>query len=130
MILIDTSAWIEYLRGTHSAADRRVDELLADRADIATTDAVLMELLAGARSVTRREELRRLLARCTFVGTEGPSDWEDAANLYRVCRQGGETVRGLTDCLIAAVALRAGTPVLHADADFDVLGRHAGLQIA
>ena len=30
-------------------------------------------------------------------------------------------------CLIGAVAARHGVPVLHADADFDVLARHTGV---
>ena len=42
----------------------------------------------------------------------------------------GETVRKLMDCFIAAVALRAGAPVLHKDVDFDVLARHTDLRIA
>jgi len=33
-------------------------------------------------------------------------------------------------CLIAAVAVDAGIPVLHADADFDVLARHTALKVA
>ena len=129
MILVDTSAWVEFLRATGSGADRRVDALLADDAEIATTDTVLMELLAGARDDDHRNRLRRLLARCEFAATDGPRDFEDAADLYRMCRRGGDTVRALTDCLIAAVALRAGLSLLHAEADFDVLARHAPLRL-
>ena len=57
------------------------------------------------------------------------SDYDDAATLYRRCRQQGETVRKLIDCLIAAVAIRGGVPVLHNDRDFDVLARHTELQL-
>ena len=57
------------------------------------------------------------------------TDYEDAAALYRRCRREGETVRKLMDCLIAAIAIRAGVPVLHHDSDFDVLGRHTELRI-
>ena len=49
--------------------------------------------------------------------------------LYRTCRRGGETVRTLVDCLIAAVAIREGVPVLHADTGFDALGRHTALVV-
>jgi predicted nucleic acid-binding protein len=130
VILVDTSAWVEFLRGTGSATDRRVDRLLAETAPLATTDVVLMEILAGARDDAHGDRLRRLLARCDFAATEGPLDFEDAAGLYRACRRGGHTVRGLTDCLVASVALRLGLRVLHADADFDVIARHSPLQIA
>ena len=52
-----------------------------------------------------------------------------AAALYRRCRREGETVRKLMDCLIAAVAIRAGVPILHNDPDFDVLARHTELLV-
>lgn len=73
--------------------------------------------------------MRRLLSRCEFVGTEGLRDFEEAAALCRRCRQAGETVRALTDCLIAAVAIRAGVAVLQADRDFDALARHTELRL-
>ena len=59
-----------------------------------------------------------------------PADYEEAASLFRACRQNGEKVRSVIDCLIAATAIRAAVPLLHADADFDRLARHTGLEIA
>ena len=58
-----------------------------------------------------------------------PEDYELGATLYRRCRQRGETVRKLIDCLIAAVAIRAECDMLHRDADFDVLARHTELRL-
>ena len=127
MILVDTSAWVGFLRDTGGPACARVDELLGE--EIATSEPVRMELLAGARDENHLDELRRLLARADLVPTL-PQDYDAAAALYRTCRRGGETVRRLIDCLIAAIAIRADTPVLHADADFDVLARHTALRVA
>ena len=126
MILIDTSAWIEFLRDTGSPACRAVDELLDG--DIAVCDPIRMELLAGARDELHLDDLRGLLARAEIVNTT-PADYETAASLYRACRRQGETVRRLTDCLIAAAAIAARTPILHADADFDILDRHTPLEV-
>lgn len=126
MILVDTSAWIEFLRDTGSPVCHRVDEVLSGQ--IVTCDPIRMEVLAGARNDRHLRDLRGLLARATHIAT-GPGDYEDAAMLYRVCRGRGETVRKLIDCLIAAHAIRAGIPVLHVDADFDVLARHTGLTV-
>lgn len=126
MILVDTSAWIEFLRDTGTWMCERVDALLD--ADMVICDPVRMEVLAGARDERHLDDLRRLLARAPVLPT-GPTDYEDAAALYRACRRNGETVRRLIDCLIAAVAVRAGVPVLHADADFDVLARHTALRV-
>ena len=127
MILIDTSAWIEFLRGTGSATCDRVEALL--ESEIAICDAVRMEVLAGARDEQHLHNLRRLLARATVIHTE-PRHYDDAAALYRLCRQEGETVRKLIDCLIGAVAIGADVPVLHNDDDFDVLARHTDLKIS
>ena len=124
MILIDTSAWIEFLRDTGSATCKRVDEALAH--DIAVADPVRMEVLAGARNEEHLIQLRRLLSRGRILHTV-PIDYDQAAALYRQCRVNGETVRKLIDCLIAAVAIRNELPVLHQDADFDVLARHTSL---
>lgn len=126
MILIDTSAWVEFLRDTGSPVCGLVDKLLAE--DIATCDPVRMEVLAGARNEQHLQQLRGLLARAAVVSTE-PADFEVAAALYRTCRQRGRTVRKLMDCLIAAVAIRAGIPLLHLDTDFDTLVEHTALQV-
>ena len=126
MILVDTSAWIEFLRDTGSAACERVETLLD--AEIATCDAVRMEVLAGARDERHLQSLRGLLARAVLIPTS-PRDYDNAAALYRQCRRKGETVRKSIDCLIAAVAISAEVPILHNDADFDVLARHTPLQV-
>lgn len=129
MILADTSAWVEYLRRTGSVQNIALRELLAS-GRLATTDAVLMEVLAGARDPRHRHDLRRLLTRCEFLACESPLDYERAAAVHTACRRQGETVRSLLDCLIAAVAIRAGLPVLHADGDFAAIARHTPLELA
>jgi predicted nucleic acid-binding protein len=126
MILVDTSAWVEFLRDTGSPICWKVDELLDG--DAAVCEPIRMELLAGARSERHAEDLRALLARTTTVRTD-PIDYDVAAESYRACRRNGETVRNFIDCLIASVALRTTTPLLHCDADFDVLARHTRLVV-
>ena len=126
MILVDTSAWIEFLRDTGTPACLRVEELLG--ADVATCDAIRMELLAGARSERHRRDLGRLIARAALVPMQ-PGDFDQAAALYRQCRRRGDTVRVLMDCLIGVLAIRADLPVLHCDADFDALARHTPLRV-
>ena len=126
MILIDSSAWIEFLRDTGSQVCDRVDGLLAE--DVAICDAIRMEVLAGARDELHLHQLRRLLARATVLPT-GPVDYDQAAAIYRQCRREGDTVRKLMDCLIGAVAISADAAILHRDADFDVIARHTKLRV-
>lgn len=126
MILIDTSAWVEFLRDTGSGVCNTVDALLGG--DIAICDAISMEVLAGARNELHLVQLRGLLARATHIANS-TEDYDHAAALYRTCRRSGETVRKLIDCLIAAVAIRSNTPILHSDADFAALARHTLLTL-
>ena len=126
MILVDTSAWIEFLRDTGSTVCDRVEELM--ESDVAVCDAIRMEVLAGAKNERHLRSLRGLLARAILLPT-GPADYDEAAVLYRACHREGETVRKLIDCLIGSIAMRAGAAVLHDDSDFDVLERHTGLRV-
>ena len=126
VILIDTSAWVEFLRDTDSRVCNSVEAMLGN--DIASCDAIRMELLAGARNQQHLTQLRRLLAGTALIAIES-GDYDQAAALYRQCRIGGDTPGKLIDCLIAAVAIRAQAPVLHSDTDFDVLAEHTLLEI-
>lgn len=128
MILVDSSAWIEYQRATGSPAERRLTRAIETEEPLATTGLVLLELLSGAADEQQAHDLRRLLGRCSFLPLEEPSDHEAAASLYRGCRRQGTTIRRLPDCLIATVAIRTNTALLHQDTDFDVIARHAPLR--
>jgi predicted nucleic acid-binding protein len=129
VILVDSSAWVEFLRGTGSSTHRRLRSALQAGEQVAWTDVVALEILAGARDDADRDRLRRLLYGQHFLGVEGLADCESAAELYRLCRGGGETPRRLVDCLIAVVAIRNDVELLCCDVDFQVIARHAPLRL-
>ena len=129
MTLIDTSAWVEYFRATGSGAHLQVRRVLESDRPLHTSEVIVMEVLAGGRDEAHTARLRALLARCEFVPIDGLGDYEAAAAIFRRCRRVGETVRALTDCLIAAVAIRSEIDVLQADRDFDVIARHTDLEL-
>jgi len=120
MILIDTSAWIEFLRNPLSPCFVEVTKLLGNKAAIC--DPIKMEILAGARDEHHLHSLKRLLSRPKRIETIS-IDYENAAEIYRAGRRVGLTVRSHIDCLIAAVAIRNDAPVLHADHDFDMISK-------
>lgn len=130
MILIDTSAWVEFLRATGSSVDEQVAAAVAGRGRIGVVDVVKLELLAGARDEPAADDLMRLLARFTSLPTSSPADHELAARLHREARRAGKTIRSVLDCLIAAVALRLDVPVLARDRDYEVLADLSGLRLA
>jgi predicted nucleic acid-binding protein len=75
------------------------------------------------------DRLRRLLLGLEFLAVDGPADYERAADIYRLCRRGGEAPRKLSDCLIAAVALRNEAELLCCDADFTTIAHHVPLRL-
>ncbi|HEY2140703.1 MAG TPA: PIN domain nuclease [Solirubrobacteraceae bacterium] len=119
MILADTSAWVEYDRATGSPAHLRVLELIETDGQIAVTEPVIMEMLAGARDDKREADLRRLLQRFQLLSFDTLTDFDGAVAIYRRCRAVGVTPRGMLDCTIAAVAWRQEAILLAHDADMD-----------
>jgi len=129
MILADTSAWVEFDRATGSAVDQRMTELITADGALAVTQPVMMEVLAGARTKTREDQLRRLLLRFELLHFDAVTDFDAAARIYRQCRQDGITPRGLLDCMIVTVALRGGVAVLSHDVDMERVAEVIGLRL-
>jgi predicted nucleic acid-binding protein len=129
VILADTSAWVEYDRATGSDADLRMTELIERDGPLCVTEPVAMEVLAGARSDQQRDELTRLLRHFAWLPFHAETDFTAAADIYRACRRGGVTPRGLLDCLIAQVALRNGVALLACDADLARVAGVVGLRL-
>jgi predicted nucleic acid-binding protein len=129
LIVPDTSAWVEFLRGTKHQVAITLRELLERDEDVAITEVIVAELLSGARAGLPTRDLRSRLLSFRLLPLEGLADFEEASAIYRACRDAGETPRSLTDCLIAVPVITAGASLLHNDVDFDVIARHSPLKI-
>jgi predicted nucleic acid-binding protein len=127
VILADTSAWVEYDRATGSSVDRRLTDLIAGGGQLAVTEPIVMEVVAGARSEARANDLRRLLLRCDLLAFDAAADFDAAGRIYRTCRRAGITPRGMLDCMIAAVAWRTEAALLAGDADLDRIAQAIGI---
>ena len=128
MIVVDSSAWIELLHETGSRTDLTLRRLLDERAPLAITEMVAVEVLAGARDQLDHHRLRRQLVSCQMLRLNGLPGFESAAKLVQRCRARGITA-SVTDCLIAAPTLNAGAALLHADRDFDAIASVTSLAI-
>jgi predicted nucleic acid-binding protein len=117
VILVDTSAWIEFDRATESPVDLRLTDLMSRHGELAVTEPVIAEVAIGARSDEREAALRRMLGRCELLPFDAAADFDGAVSICRRCRQAGITPRGLLDCMIASVALRHRASVLAYDVD-------------
>ena len=115
-IVVDTSAWISYLRRPGSATAKEIASLLRSEAIILVGPAIA-ELLVGARSAREVEDLHVLI---DFVGIapDNPTDWVRAGTTAMRLRRRGITVP-LLDVLVATMARRLGAPVLTHDRHFE-----------
>jgi predicted nucleic acid-binding protein len=129
VILADSSAWVEFDRSTGSDVDLRVTELITDGGALAITEPVVMEVLAGARTDAREANLRRLLLRFELLTFDATTDFDGAHRIYRRCRRVGVTPRGMVDCMIAAVAWRAGAALLAQDIDLVRVAAVVGIEL-
>jgi predicted nucleic acid-binding protein len=122
MLLVDSSVWIEIARGGTPGLR---EALAAAGQPLAVTEPVIGEVLAGAHDP---DAVETRLAAVNLRTLDPRRDYRDAAMLYRACRRRGTTVRSLTDCLIAAVALRNDDVVAHRDADFEPIAEISPLR--
>ncbi len=121
-MIVDTSAWVEFFRATGSPAHKRLKKALMQKEPVLMIDVVYLELLQGARNP---DHFLNLQAQLDGLPSWQPGDARElsrqAAMLYARCRWRGLTVRTANDCLVAACAIEAGEPLLHADRDFDAI---------
>ncbi|MFZ5994391.1 MAG: type II toxin-antitoxin system VapC family toxin [Thermodesulfobacteriota bacterium] len=129
MILIDTSAFIEFLNKTGSLFDKEIESLISNNEDVAIADIVLTEVLQGIRDDRDYTEVKKSLLSFPVYSPKSPDSFVAAANLYRKCRKKGLTIRSTVDLLIAQIALENDLTLLHNDRDFDALSKICKLKI-
>jgi len=129
MILVDTSVWVDFLRGEKSGTGRTLRRLIEDEEDLALTGIILTEILQGVRDDGDFQALQSYFLEFPIYQPRGLETYLKAARIYRDCRKKGKTVRKTVDCIIAAVCLEHGLTLLHQDADFDRIAACTGLKV-
>jgi predicted nucleic acid-binding protein len=79
VILPDTSAWIEFLRGTGTPIDRQMTTLVQGHDEVWISEVVVMELLAGELSPHEVTATRSVLMEYPVIPLRGLTDFEEAA---------------------------------------------------
>jgi predicted nucleic acid-binding protein len=127
VILVDSSVWIDYLRGAATPQTDKLDTLLGS-APVLMGDLVLTEVLQGCGTDREFNDVRRALEAFELVTIGGADVAAEAARNYRRLRALGVTVRKTVDTLIATRCLVSGYELLHADRDFEPFAQHLGLR--
>jgi predicted nucleic acid-binding protein len=129
VILVDSSVWIDYFRGTATPQAERLDALLGTE-PIATGDLILAEVLQGFVSDREFNQARKLLTSLTIVELGGKDVAVQAAKNFRTLRAHGVTVRKTIDTIIATRCIESRLRLLYSDRDFDPFVEHLGLRSA
>jgi len=128
MVIVDTTVWIDYLRGLQNAETNYFDRELG-RQRFGLTDLILCEILQGLRDEQDSNRVLRELRRFELFESGGEELAVAAARNFRNLRRQGHTVRKTIDCLIATYCLRHGHSLLHRDRDFDPFEKILGLVV-
>ncbi|MDP1654253.1 MAG: PIN domain nuclease [Rhodocyclaceae bacterium] len=127
MILVDSSVWIDYFRGTTTPQAEKLDSLLGTE-PIATGDLILTEVLQGFVSDRDFNQAKKLMTSLVFVDLGGKDMAIQAARNFRMLRAHGITVRKTIDTVIATRCIESGLPLLYSDRDFDPFVDYLGLR--
>jgi predicted nucleic acid-binding protein len=118
VVIVDTTVWVDYLRGVRNPETDWLDARLG-RDPLGITHIILCEVLQGVRDQAAAARVDRQLSRLHVFEPGGAVLARAAAKNYRALRRQGSTVRKTIDCLIATFCLLNGHSLLHRDHDFD-----------
>lgn len=126
MILADTSAWIDYLRGTATPAAEALNTVLGQE-EMVMGDLIWVELLQGYRLEREAREIETAFSQLPVVTLCGPELATVAADNYRLLRSKGATVRGTIDVIVATWCITHNVRLIAADRDFYPMEKWLGL---
>ena len=127
MILVDSSVWIDFFRGTVTPQTERLDALLGSEL-LVVGDLILAEVLQGFSSERDFNQARKLLTALDVVTLGGPEIAIQAARNFRTLRARGVTIRKTIDTLIATRCIESDYALLFSDRDFEPFVEHLGLR--
>jgi predicted nucleic acid-binding protein len=129
LILVDSSVWVDYFRGSDTLQTDWLD-LLLGREPLAIGDLILAEVLQGFDSDRDFRRARRVLTSLLVVDLGGLEIAIQAAENFRILRRRGVTIRKTIDTIIATRCIESGYELLHSDRDFDPFAAYLGLRVA
>lgn len=128
MILADTSAWIDYFRGTSAPHTDLLDFELA-RSRIVTGDLIIAEFLQGFREDREYLEAKQIMDSLEYRDLVGREIALAASQNYRILRKNGITIRKTIDVILATYCIENDIELIHNDRDFDPMEETLGLRV-
>jgi predicted nucleic acid-binding protein len=128
MVIVDTSAWIEFFKNGDPDVAEKVDRCL-DLDLVGIGDLIYCEVMQGLRFPRERNHISSLLISLPQYEMVGFSIAQKAATNYRLLRSKGVTVRKTIDVMIGTFCVEHGFQIVHNDRDFEHMSTHIGLDI-
>lgn len=128
MILVDSSVWIDALRGTATRQTDLLHSLAADNQALGVPDLCLYEVLQGVKPASAMGATHDQLMEFPTLAVGGEYIAVTAARNSQFLRSKGYQV-GTVDCLLATYCIVNGLRFLTADKDFDAFAAHLGLDL-
>jgi hypothetical protein len=128
MILVDTTVWIDLFAGNATPQVNLLEQLVRDREDLCICGVILTEILQGIKTETNYQKTKEVLLNLLYLPMTR-STFIQAANVYRILRSKGITIRKPIDCMIASACLENNAHLLHNDKDFTHIASGFPLQV-
>ncbi len=122
MVLVDTTVWIDFLKGRNTKEVKKLEELLSDETDVFITGLIVQEILTGIKDRKERKKVRKELERFILIAPSLETHVQ-AAEIFDTCRKRGYTIRSIIDCLIASLAIEYDLTLLENDRDYAFISK-------
>jgi predicted nucleic acid-binding protein len=128
MVVVDTTVWIDYVRGINTPYTNALDyELLHNQ--VITGDLLITEFLQGFRNDADFEAAKEIMNSLIYCDMLGKDIALKSAINFRSLRKNGITIRKTADIIIGTFCLEHDLPLLHNDKDFEPMEKYLGLRV-
>jgi predicted nucleic acid-binding protein len=127
MVIVDTSAWIEFFRNSASPVVHQVDTCL-EKNLVGIGDLIFCEIVQGIKLKQERDRVSSLLLSLPRYDMVGFRIAKKAASNYRLLQSKGLTIRKTIDVIIGTFCAENGFTLIHNDRDFDAMASAINLR--
>jgi len=128
MVVVDTTVWIDYVRGLDTPYTNALDyELMHNQ--VVTGDLLMTEFLQGFRNDKDFEVAKEIMDSLIYCDMLGKEIALKSAMNFRLLRKNGVTIRKTADIIIGTFCIEHDLPLLHNDRDFEPMEKYLGLHV-
>lgn len=113
---------LTFLKGRFKTS-KILHRLIEEEEEVCIADIILAEILQGIKSDKDFRKTKKYLLEFPVHSLRNVDSYVEAAQIYRILRKEGLTIRKALDCIIARVAIENDLVLFHNDKDFDIIAK-------